>query len=97
MSEWLSDSEIGVLDWPGSSPHLNPIKNLWSIIKNKVKCQDTGSIPKLTAAFKKVWCMDLSQETCRNLVKSMPERLKQVIRNKGEMTKYKYRVRTYLD
>lgn len=88
VSKWLNDSKIGVLDWPGNSPDLNPIENLWDIIKNKVECQDTGSIPKLTAAIKKVWCMDISQETCQNLVKSMPERLKQVIKKKGEMTKY---------
>ena len=25
-----------MLKWPGSSPDLNPIKNLWSLMKNKV-------------------------------------------------------------
>ena len=25
-----------MLEWPGSSPDVNPIKNLWCIMKNKV-------------------------------------------------------------
>ena len=88
VTKWLNDNRIRVLDWPGNSPELNPIENLWLIIKNKVEYHDTGSLPKLAETIKKVWCTGITQEICQNLIKSMPERLKQVIKNKGHMTKY---------
>lgn len=88
VTKWLNDNNIRVLDWPGNSPDLNPIENLWLIIKNKVECHNTGSLPKLIEAIKTVWCTEISQEICQNLIKSMPERLIKVIQNKGHMTKY---------
>ena len=33
---FLAENQIKVLDWPGNSPDLNPIKNLWTNMKNKV-------------------------------------------------------------
>ncbi len=34
---WLNDHSVGVLDWPTNSPDLNPIENLWSIVKRKMR------------------------------------------------------------
>ena len=35
VSEYLKKSKVEVLDWPGNSRNLNPIKNLWSHMKKK--------------------------------------------------------------
>ncbi len=34
---WLNDHGVGVLDWPVNSPDLNPIDNLWGIVKWKMR------------------------------------------------------------
>ncbi len=37
---WLNDHGVGVLDWPANSPDLNPIENLWGIVKRKMRTRD---------------------------------------------------------
>ncbi len=34
---WFNDHGVTVLDWPANSPDLNPIENLWGIVKRKMK------------------------------------------------------------
>lgn len=36
VQEWLADNGIEVLEWPGNSPDLNPIENLWTMVKRKL-------------------------------------------------------------
>ena len=33
MTSWFQKHQIQVLEWAGNSPDLNPIENLWQIIK----------------------------------------------------------------
>ena len=56
------NADFAIMDWPGNSLDLNPIENVWNWIKNKLQEKDTGSVPKLIAAIKEVWCMDMTTE-----------------------------------
>ena len=86
--KWFVDAELEVLEWPGNSPDLNPIENLWHQAKMKLQRRNTSSVPKLIKAIKEMWVKDMDAAYCKSLVHSMPRRLQRVIDAKGEMTKY---------
>jgi transposase len=85
---FLREKRVDVMDWPGNSPDLNPIENLWSIMKKKLKEDHTiTSLNKLQDAIKKMW-VQLPNDLMMKLAQSMPRRLRMCIENKGQMTKY---------
>lgn len=86
---WFKDNNINVLDWPSYSPDLNPIENLWAIIKRRL-C-NYESAPKCTSElFDRVsreW-NQITPDLCQELILSMPRRIEAVIKAKGGRTKY---------
>lgn len=88
VKEWLDNCAVDYFkDWPGNSPDLNPIENLWSLMKNRLQSIDTSSVTKLKAAILKVW-EELPSELIHNLADSVPRRAQEVILRKGNTTKY---------
>jgi transposase len=84
---WFQENGIEVLDWPGNSPDLNPIENLWRQLKMEMAKDKPGNIQQLRNSITKAWYL-LPVSTCRSLVKSMPRRIKSVINSKGFPIKY---------
>lgn len=89
VMEVLKKQPFGVIDWPGNSPDLNPIENIWAIMKaklkgnHKVKC-----LADLIQAIKVMWVKDMTRDLFRKHARSMPNRLRMVIQNNGQMIKY---------
>ncbi|CAK9809352.1 Transposable element Tcb1 transposase [Anthophora plagiata] len=87
--QWLATQGFQVLDWPPQSPDLNPIEHLWGLLKRSVANFEPGSRSSLQlwADVVLAW-QNIQREQCRNLVDSMPRRIKAVIKAKGGYTKY---------
>ena len=50
VGKYLDDEKIKYIDmWPGNSPDLNPIENLWAEMKYQLKGRDTSNLTKLEA------------------------------------------------
>lgn len=87
VKKWFADNNVDVMQWPAQSPDLNPIENLWQIVKKSVKPSKSKNKEELWARIQKAWYA-IPVNTCRTLVESMPRRVRAVIRNKGYTTKY---------
>ena len=77
------------MNWPAQSIDLNPIENLWAIVKWRLK-DDNKTLAKRNNNFDcKIWNRDEEiHATCKRLVDSMPRRVASVIENRGGHTKY---------
>ncbi|CAJ0952623.1 unnamed protein product [Ranitomeya imitator] len=85
--KWFTDHGITVLNWPANSPDLNPIENLWDIVKRKLRDARPNTLDELKAAIEASWASITSQQ-CHRLIASMPRRIEAVISAKGFPTKY---------
>jgi len=89
VKSWLLENNIRTLEnWPGQSPDVNPIENLWSLMKGVVQKRMPKSRTELIAAVIYAWNHVVKKETIEKLVDSLPNRLKAVIAAKGFATKY---------
>lgn len=85
--KWFTDHGITVLNWPANSPDLNPIENLWDIVKRKLRVTRPNTVDELKAAIEASWA-SITPQQCHRLIASMPRRIEAVISAKGFPTKY---------
>ena len=52
---WGNENLIDRMDWPSNSPDLNPIENIWSILKVKVPKLHSQDLTQLKAAILLSW------------------------------------------
>jgi len=68
---------------------LNPIENLWKILKDRIQQRKPfpRTVEQLKAALREEWGK-LEPDVLINLVNSMPKRVKMVIEARGGHSKY---------
>ncbi|KAL0173563.1 hypothetical protein M9458_029531, partial [Cirrhinus mrigala] len=86
-STWFKDHGIPVLNWPANLPELNPIENLWGIVKRKMRHARPNNAEELKATIRATWAL-ITPEQCHRLIDSMPCRIAAVIQAKGAPAKY---------
>ncbi len=84
---WFNYHGVTVLDWPANSPDLNPIENIWGIVKRKMRDTRPNNADDLKAAIKATRA-STTPEQCHRLIASMPHCIDAVIHAKGGPTKY---------
>lgn len=87
----LLECGVRVLDYPPKSPDMNVIENVWGrlqkILNFKLKNINLSTKEQLLTLIEQSW-KEIPANFIRNCILSMPQRLKEVIRNKGQQTRY---------
>jgi transposase len=92
----LDEMGVMVMIWPPYSPDLNPIENLWSIMKREIYklypelefAPDTvATLEALVSAAREAW-HTINSSVLYNLFVTMPHRVQAVIAAKGWYIKY---------
>lgn len=89
VKNYMTENNINCTDWPAQSPDLNVIENIWLKIKRELKGMSATieSRDQLFHAIRQVW-ENIPLEYVHSLYASIPDRIKEVIRMKGNLTKY---------
>ncbi|TGZ80744.1 hypothetical protein EX30DRAFT_50137 [Ascodesmis nigricans] len=72
-----------------SSPDLNPIENLWRIIKQRIKARKEfpNTVPKMNEALQDEWDR-LEPRDFNPFIDSMPMRIAEVLKRDGQAASY---------
>ena len=85
---FLAKNSIRKLEWPAQSPDLNPIKNIWFILKSNIQqIYQPQKVPEMHEALQQAWA-DFPTSTLDHLVESMPKRVSAVIKAEGGATQW---------
>ena len=85
----LAENDIETLPWPPQSPDMNPIENLWAIIKaRRQKEYGTPNTKKdLIDQIFDIWD-NIELSLVENLANSANKRVMLVLQKKGKVSKY---------
>lgn len=89
ITDYLEDTDFDMLDWPPYSPDLNPIENLWALLKYRLYSDYPTAATKedLIDYVMEIWeSFDL--ELCEKYCNDYHKRLLAVLKAKGLQTKY---------
>jgi transposase len=87
VQDFLREHVPEIFDWPSNSPDVNPVENLWSIMKRRVEKRKPSDLDELDQFLHEEW-QNIDLSTINNLIKSMKNRCLALITSKGERINY---------
>ena len=87
VKDCLRNNGTQVMQWPSSSPDLNPIEHLWDVLEDCMKKHHSKNKTELTLHLMEEWSK-IELSVLEKLVDSAPSRLNESIRLKGYATRY---------
>ncbi|GFW17259.1 putative transposase like protein [Trichonephila clavipes] len=89
IKAFLAEQNIPLLDWLGNRPDMNPIENVWELMKREVAKDVITNKMQLLNRVIHVWNHHPQmQEAVQSCIDSMPRRIEALIAAKGGSTKY---------
>ncbi|GFX88956.1 transposable element Tcb1 transposase [Trichonephila clavipes] len=88
VQKWLKDHTVNRMNWPGQSPDLNPIENLWFKIGYEISKKKPSNKRELIEALIFSFKHTVTKDLLLKLVHSMPKRCRAVIKANGWLLKY---------
>ena len=85
--EWIKNKVKEILDWPPNSPDLNPIENVWGIIKRELQKENISKRSILINRIKEIY-ENIPYKYIENIVESFVTRLQRCIDLEGDRTGY---------
>ena len=80
-------NKLKKMEWPSNSPDLNPIENVWTLMKRKINKHETKKISELIELVDTTWD-EIDQEVIQNCIESMASRVAECIKLKGDRIRY---------
>lgn len=89
VTNWFTENNINVLDWPSRSPDLNLIENVWGFLVKVIEKRNVRprNSEELLNVLNDAW-ETISEEYCINLYNSLPRRFNELLRKNGAIIKY---------
>jgi len=86
-TDWKSDHHIKVISWPSQSPDLNPIENVWGLMKMKLQRKKFRNVKHFRREIMKCW-KELPNDYAKKLFESMDSRIDRLLSNEGDYINY---------
>ena len=87
VKSWMKRNNVRVLNWPGISPHLNPIEHVWTYIAKKSEWQAIKHNIELFEIVEEEW-NSIPIDYISKLYQSMRRRIDAAIKAKGGTARY---------
>lgn len=87
VNTWMHNHGVHIMEFPPRSPDLNPIENVWHVLKYRVEHRNPRTGEELEQFLGEEY-EAIREEECTTLAHSMPARMQQCIEYQGHKTKY---------
>ena len=84
---WFQAQNLTALEWPSYCSDLNPIENVWALMKQSINKSWERNIEALMQEAQAYW-YTLTHKHIQSLVESMPRRSQACIAAEGGITSY---------